>query len=344
MKKFLIGLALLLMATGGARADTQNRHPLNDELVLGVELVTDWDFEAGYVGGPSYGLSGSNGHTYLGANGPYFLGWNWRNNPEFSNPITQNPRGTPCHNGSGWCAYFDPFGDSSLYQVIQVPPGTTDILTFWAWVGTFENTPNLVFDTMKVSVTDVTVNGSPVPPTGLTVSNLNANSNWVKYTLNVSAFAGRTIRLSFDTHETDVNGTTLFEVDDVSINAKSAGGPPSYGTCQTDPYTMCLMNGRYKVTSTWRDQYDQSIGYQNLQATGLSSDAGAFWFFNPDSFEYFVRVAPGNNGRAWVTVSMFTNVEFWVTVVDTVNGQSKTYYNPPGNQCLIYDPWFFVFP
>jgi hypothetical protein len=346
MKLLSILTAAILSISSLCYAGT-TRKPLNDDFTLGTELLTDGDFEGGYFGGPSYGLSGSNGRTYTGVNGPYFEGWSWRNNPEFNNPITQSPRGTPCRNYTAWCGYFDPFGDSSLYQVVQIPSGTVDILTFWAWVGTFENTPNLVYDTMKVSVTDVTSGPGidfMIPPTGLTVSNLNANSNWVKYTLNVSAFAGRTIRLSFDTHETDINGTTLFEIDDVSINSQSNGTPPSYGNCQTDPYTMCLMNGRYKVTSTWKDQYDVNIGLQNLEAASITSNVGAFWYFNADQYEYFVRVLPGNNGRAWVQISMFNNVEFWVTVTDTVNGQTKTYYNPPGNETLIYDPWFFVFP
>jgi hypothetical protein len=41
---------------------------------------------------------------------------------------------------------------------------------------------------------------------------------------------------------------------------------------------------------------------------------------------------------------MFTDVEFWVDVTDTVNGQVKEYHSLPGKQLLIYDPLFFVYP
>jgi hypothetical protein len=37
-------------------------------------------------------------------------------------------------------------------------------------------------------------------------------------------------------------------------------------------------------------------------------------------------------------------VEFWIDVTDTRTGQSKEYHSGPGNQTLIYDPFFFVFP
>ena len=51
-----------------------------------------------------------------------------------------------------------------------------------------------------------------------------------------------------------------------------------------------------------------------------------------------------DNGRAWVAIPTFTDVEFWIAVFDTVGGQYKEYHSPPGNRTLIYDPITFIYP
>jgi hypothetical protein len=79
--------------------------------------------------------------------------------------------------------------------------------------------------------------------------------------------------------------------------------------------------------------------------TRLTDVTGAFWFYGASTYEYMIRINTAtNNGRAWVAIPTFTSVEFWVTVIDTLNGQSKEYHSLPGNVTLIYDPFFFVYP
>ena len=120
-------------------------------------------------------------------------------------------------------------------------------------------------------------------------------------------------------------------------------------TCVPDATTACLIGGRYKVTSFWRNQY--AGGQVNtLNVTRRTDATAAFWLTDPNTYEYLIRINTAtDNGRVWISIPTFTDVEFFVKVEDlgVVNGQSKTYTNgtdPAHNKDLIYDPFFFVYP
>jgi hypothetical protein len=116
------------------------------------------------------------------------------------------------------------------------------------------------------------------------------------------------------------------------------------GSCNEDSLTMCLIGGRYRVTSYWRNQYAGGA-LSNLNKTRLTNAIGAFWLSDSSSFEYLIRIDTAtDNGRAWIAIPAFTDVEFWIMVQDTVSGQSQTYHSSAGNRTLIYDPFFFVYP
>jgi hypothetical protein len=114
--------------------------------------------------------------------------------------------------------------------------------------------------------------------------------------------------------------------------------------CTEDAYTMCLANGRYRVTSHWRNQFAGGAT-ANLNKAKLTDFTGAFWIQDSSTYEYMIRLQTGqSNGGTWIAIPTFTNVEFWVAVTDTVNGQYKEYHSAPGNMLLIYDPYYFIFP
>ncbi|HUM02031.1 MAG TPA: PKD domain-containing protein [Thermoanaerobaculia bacterium] len=115
-------------------------------------------------------------------------------------------------------------------------------------------------------------------------------------------------------------------------------------SCFEDASTMCLAGGRYRVSSHWRNQYAGG-SVSTLSTDKLTDATGAFWLSNADTYEFLIRINTAtDNGRAWFAISTFTDVEFWIDVTDTVNGQSKEYHSAPGNKTLIYDPYFFVYP
>jgi hypothetical protein len=115
-------------------------------------------------------------------------------------------------------------------------------------------------------------------------------------------------------------------------------------TCTEDAYTMCLSGGRYRVTGRWKNQY--AGGAQaTLSKAKLTDVTGAFWIADANTYEFVVRISTGtDNGRAWVSILTFTDVEFWVAITDVVGGQTKEYHSDPGNRTLIFDPSFFVYP
>jgi hypothetical protein len=107
---------------------------------------------------------------------------------------------------------------------------------------------------------------------------------------------------------------------------------------------MCLVGGRYRIRSHWKNQYAGGA-LSTLSKAKLTDATGAFWIADSNTYEYMIRLQPGqSNGRTWIAVPTFTDVEFWVDVTDTHTGQSKEYHSEPGNRTLIYDPFFFVFP
>jgi hypothetical protein len=92
---------------------------------------------------------------------------------------------------------------------------------------------------------------------------------------------------------------------------------------------LSLGEGRFEVRVAWREPGGNT-------GTGtprpLSADSGAFWFFNPNNLELVVKVLDGRpiNGRWWVFFASLSNVEFEVTVSDTLTGEGATYVNPQG--------------
>ncbi|HQR44650.1 MAG TPA: NHL repeat-containing protein [Thermoanaerobaculia bacterium] len=131
---------------------------------------------------------------------------------------------------------------------------------------------------------------------------------------------------------------TDFDNNNVRKIAKAAGA------CTPNGYAACLVGGRYRVSSRWRNQYAGSQVSQ-LAAGSLTDTTAAFWLSSADIYEYLIRINTAtDNGRAWISIPTFTDVEFWIAVTDTVNGQYYEYHSDPGNKTLVYDPSFFVYP
>lgn len=97
-----------------------------------------------------------------------------------------------------------------------------------------------------------------------------------------------------------------------------------------DPETICLSNGnRFKVEVEWEDFAGGSgdaVGFPR------SDDSGTFFFFDPDNTELLLKLIDGCrfNDHFWVFAAATTNVEYTVTVTDTLTNQSRAYDNPLG--------------
>jgi hypothetical protein len=125
-------------------------------------------------------------------------------------------------------------------------------------------------------------------------------------------------------------------------------------TCAQDAFTACLIGGRYKVTSHWKNQYSNPPGQvSTLSATRLTDGTAAFsQATSLGTYEYVIRITTGHQNagdppgllHSWINISTFTSVEFWVEVTDTMGShQSFEYHSPPGNCDLCWFPWDFVY-
>jgi subtilisin family serine protease len=125
---------------------------------------------------------------------------------------------------------------------------------------------------------------------------------------------------------------------------KAAGGGSGPSVCTEDASTMCLVAGRYKVTSHWQNQYAGGAT-ATLSKAKLTDVTGAFWIANASTYEDLIRFNTAtDNGRVWIAIPTFTDVEYWIAVTDTHTGQSYEYHSPAGNRTLLYDPNTFVYP
>jgi predicted esterase len=106
----------------------------------------------------------------------------------------------------------------------------------------------------------------------------------------------------------------------------------TYGiTCTADATHLCLLGGRYRVGVSWLDPTGAS-GSGSVVPGASSTDSGLLWFFDPTNWEMLVKVLDGCavNQRIWVFSAATTNVQYTLTVTDTVTGQVKTYQNGAG--------------
>jgi hypothetical protein len=101
--------------------------------------------------------------------------------------------------------------------------------------------------------------------------------------------------------------------------------PPA---CATTPTTLCL-HGRFLVALQWQAGANRVGLGQVIPAT---YDSGYVWFFAPSNVELAVKVLDGTtvNGHFWVFAASLSDVQFAMTVIDTVTGAVRVYENPAG--------------
>lgn len=112
------------------------------------------------------------------------------------------------------------------------------------------------------------------------------------------------------------------------LDPPGGGGPT--GPCVADDTTLCLGDGRFRITVRWETR---QVAAGPGHARPLTADSGTFWFFNEDDVELIVKVVDAcglATPRFWVFAAGLTNVHTLLTVEDTATGQTRTYTNPQG--------------
>jgi hypothetical protein len=100
-------------------------------------------------------------------------------------------------------------------------------------------------------------------------------------------------------------------------------------SCAAEPSRQLCLNGRFRVEVRFTDPRSNLPGAG--QAVPLTSDTGAFWFFDASNTEVMIKILDGRalNGHFWVFAGALSDVEYTITVTDTQTGKSKVYHNAP---------------
>jgi len=124
--------------------------------------------------------------------------------------------------------------------------------------------------------------------------------------------------------------------------AAAASGPRALaapltvaGSCIPSPQRLCLGEGRFAVTTSWRNQFNGLSG--TGAAKKLSELTGAFSFDDPSNLEILIKTLDFD-GRVLVIYGSLSNLEYSIEVTDTTTGQKRTYENPAGKFCGGLDP------
>lgn len=105
------------------------------------------------------------------------------------------------------------------------------------------------------------------------------------------------------------------------------------GACVPDGSTLCLLDGRFAVQVDWTNQRNGATGVGG--ALPWADRTGFFWFFSPDKLELVTKALDGRgvNGRFWFFYGALSDVQYRITVTDTVTGAVRHYDNPAGEIC-----------
>ncbi|PPK68778.1 S8 family serine peptidase [Actinokineospora auranticolor] len=120
-------------------------------------------------------------------------------------------QGQPAHGGThaAWLGGRGSVATESTSQQLTLPAGcSTYTLTYWLHIDTVENTDTERYDTLTVRLGDNALK---------TYSNLDSATGYQQVTVDVSAYAGQSVNLSFTSIE-DESLQTSFVLDDVTLS------------------------------------------------------------------------------------------------------------------------------
>jgi hypothetical protein len=120
----------------------------------------------------------------------------------------------------------------------------------------------------------------------------------------------------------------------VGAGAGSTFADAGSAGCHNAPDTtdLVLHQGRFQARVSWRDAAGNT-GTGRVAAPAADG-SGLFWFFSLDNWELLVKVIDGCalNGRHWVFAAATTDVEYTLTVTDSLTGRTARYENPLGRR------------
>lgn len=236
--------------------------------------------------------------------------------------------------------------DGSLYQTVTIPTGTTSAtLSYYVRITTSES-PASAFDHLDVEIRNASGTVLAIP---LRYSNQSSSqfSSWTQQTVNLSSYAGQTIRVAFH-GTTDPSVMTVFRIDDVSLQVS--------GTTATAPTAQTLAASLVTTTSAQMNasvnpngsstsayfEYGATTSYGGTTTAGnfgngtspvaiQSSRSG----LTPNTTYHYRVVATNSGGTNRGLDASFATQPVTVTPVPIVNSISPTAMTANGTNQLL---------
>ena len=197
------------------------------------------------------------------------------------------------------------FGDQNLELMVKVLDGTSVNGHFWVYGGALSNVE------YTLTVTDTLINA---------VRTYHNPAGQFASLADVEAFFNPVI------DPPSVAAAPAVPAAPAAAQASPAGCPPVIGPQSF----LCLASGQFIAEVQFTDPRTGLAGHAT--AVPLTSDTGAFWFFDDANLELMVKVLDGRtvNGKYWVFFGALSDVDYTLTVTENGTGQVKTYHNPRG--------------
>jgi hypothetical protein len=114
-------------------------------------------------------------------------------------------------------------------------------------------------------------------------------------------------------------------------------------TCTTTTEVLCLLQGRFQVEVSFRNQHAPGSLTRSARALPSTDQIGEFWFFDQDNIELVVKLIDGRsiNGHFWAYYGGITDLEVWLTITDTQTNTQRIYHQEPGKFCGEADTMAF---
>lgn len=128
-----------------------------------------------------------------------------------------------------------------------------------------------------------------------------------------------------------------FGYQDFAITSPLQTFGTTIGSCFSNSTSLCLAGGRFRVNVGWQAL---NLGTSGAgQAVPLTGDTGYFWFFSSSNVELVIKLIDGRavNNHFWVFYGALTDVQYLITVTDTVTGTVKLYSGVSGTQTARND-------
>jgi hypothetical protein len=118
------------------------------------------------------------------------------------------------------------------------------------------------------------------------------------------------------------------------------------GGCLPGATTLCLHGSRFEVKLDWRSP-PSFPGQPAFVSPLTTAESGIFYFVNAQNLEVVAKVLDGCalSSHYWVFAAAATDVEYTLTVTDTVTHAVRTYHNPLGQRSpAVTDTSAFLCP